>query len=265
MEIPAWSLPLGKPIEILTAGWSKVGRLKREIYHPHPHWQIGFFEGTTKVIIDGIEGCWTLDIDPGHLFIIPPGMQRRYESNRPFHHYYLSFYFRENHEVSHQESIPALIPVGAMANRFCNDFADIIDLQEVDPYESELVARLLLWRLRRISKAVNTSLRGGAKAVQSSLEQIRVGISDPNLSPQSIAQVTDLSRRRLDQLFVKYVGKAVGACIRDRRIEIASALLLQTDLPVKEIGAQVGIPDPQGFNKFMHRQTGYSPNQLRRK
>ncbi len=51
--------------------------------------------------------------------------------------------------------------------------------------------------------------------------------------------------------------------VLQRRVQEASRLLLNTDLPIKLVAARVGMSDLQYFNKTRRTLCGLSPSRLR--
>jgi transcriptional regulator GlxA family with amidase domain len=49
-----------------------------------------------------------------------------------------------------------------------------------------------------------------------------------------------------------------------QRVELARLLLSSTTLPIREIGARVGMPDAQHFNKVFRSVVGLPPSACRR-
>jgi AraC-like DNA-binding protein len=221
------------------------------------------FEGATVVELSKAGKLWRLDIKPHDVFVIPPNTNRRYLSKAPLRHYYLIFRFPVESALAECVELPAIIPTGPHAATVRRDLDAIIDLRETDVFESELLARLTLWRLGRLARFAANAQQGGDAAVQATLERIRRDIADYRITPEALAEAVGLSRRRLDQLFTSIVGKPVSACIRDRRVQLAKDLLCQTALPIHLVSAQVGMPDPQAFNKFIRRYCGKSPTAVR--
>lgn len=266
MEIdtaPRWHLSLRERPEIVTVGRAMVGSLRREEYSPVPFWQLGLFHGSTTVLLTKAGQSWDLSIKPQNIFVIPPHTGRSYVTEKPCSHYYLAFRFERESELADCISLPAIIPCGQLATRMNHDLASVIDLRETDLHESDLLAQLILWRLVRLSRLADSSLEAGDGVVQYALKIMRETIDDDNLSARSLADSLNLSRRRLDQLFIKSTGKPVSACIRDRRVQMARDLLRHTALPINLVGRQVGIPDAHAFNKFVRRNCGASPTGLR--
>jgi transcriptional regulator GlxA family with amidase domain len=54
-----------------------------------------------------------------------------------------------------------------------------------------------------------------------------------------------------------------GTYLTQRRIEEARSLLMETNLPVAEVGWQVGYRDPSRFAQHFKRLAGVNPRQYR--
>ena len=79
-----------------------------------------------------------------------------------------------------------------------------------------------------------------------------------------LARVAGLSVSRFSLLFKERTGLAPVKFLEARRIEKARHLLLTTDLPVQEIGLQVGFPNAQHFSTRFGKLTGQSPRAFRK-
>jgi AraC-like DNA-binding protein len=67
----------------------------------------------------------------------------------------------------------------------------------------------------------------------------------------------------LVRLFKKVAGLPPMAYQRRRRLELATRLLLQSDLPVSEVGARVGWSDANYFTRRFRSQFGATPTAYR--
>jgi len=92
---------------------------------------------------------------------------------------------------------------------------------------------------------------------------IEASLSKPMLISELAAGV-GLSSEYVARIFAQRYGMTLRHHLLLRRIELARHLLVSSDLLVSEIGRQVGIPDPQYFNKQFRRVTGKSPLVYRR-
>ncbi len=72
-----------------------------------------------------------------------------------------------------------------------------------------------------------------------------------------------MSHNHLLRLFRTRFGESIEGYIRGRRAARALHLLRHSTPPIKAAAAETGFPEPQTFNKAMHRQFGKSPRQLR--
>lgn len=84
-----------------------------------------------------------------------------------------------------------------------------------------------------------------------------------DLDVPRLAREAALSQNYLARLFRQRYGLTMQQYRLRARVEHAELLLATTDLPVKVIAAQVGLPDPQHFNKRFRAVTGRSPSAVR--
>jgi len=130
-------------------------------------------------------------------------------------------------------------PAGCAASASLHEFLLWLHLQsrrDATPRRGTLVEEALA----KLGKAIETSL------------------SKPVLIAELAAGV-GLSTDYVARLFAKRYGMTLQRYLLLRRIELARHLLVSSDLAVSEIGRQVGIPDPQYFNKQFRRMAGQSP------
>ncbi|MES2459663.1 MAG: AraC family transcriptional regulator [Armatimonadota bacterium] len=81
--------------------------------------------------------------------------------------------------------------------------------------------------------------------------------------PEIAAQVS-VSPRHLTRLFSSFTGVPPAAYIEKARIQRARTLLLRTDDPVKQVGAQVGYEDVHHFTRAFTRLVGCPPGLFRK-
>jgi AraC family L-rhamnose operon transcriptional activator RhaR len=80
---------------------------------------------------------------------------------------------------------------------------------------------------------------------------------------ENLAARTHVAPNYLVRLFKKVAGLPPMAYQRRRRLERATHLLLQSDLPVSEVGAQVGWSDANYFTRRFRAQIGVTPTDYR--
>ena len=118
-------------------------------------------------------------------------------------------------------------------------------------------------RLQRQSPATGKQhVSESQQAINKLLEMVHRNL-DQNLRVEELAQKVQLSQNYLAKQFKQRMGKTIPRYILESRINRAKLLLQTTNLPVKQIAAQVGLPDAQHFNKQFRNITGQAPSQLR--
>ncbi|MFI5356113.1 MAG: helix-turn-helix domain-containing protein [Opitutales bacterium] len=85
-----------------------------------------------------------------------------------------------------------------------------------------------------------------------------------NLTIAELAQVAGCSEASVHRLFRTYAAVSPGRWMARLRAQQAARLLRTTTLAVREVGEQVGLPDPFHFSRFFKQQTGLSPRAYQR-
>lgn len=86
-----------------------------------------------------------------------------------------------------------------------------------------------------------------------------------NISLEELSAKFCFSMKHTAALVKKHTGKSFTDYLADLRMETAFALLLKTEMKVKEIAAYVGYEDPQYFHRVFKQKTGQTPAQYREK
>lgn len=68
----------------------------------------------------------------------------------------------------------------------------------------------------------------------------------------------------LNQLLKKHTGQNASTHIRNRILDEAKALLVQTDWSLQDISHSIGFAEQPSFNLFFKKNTGYTPAEFRR-
>ena len=84
------------------------------------------------------------------------------------------------------------------------------------------------------------------------------------LSLTEVAQQAHVSPRHLSRVFRTFAGVAPAAYVTRARLDRAQGLLQHSDLPIKEVAAQVGYPDVHHFTRVFTQQVGCAPGEFRR-
>lgn len=78
-----------------------------------------------------------------------------------------------------------------------------------------------------------------------------------------LAEYLSVNASYLSTLFKKEVGITLTDYVNQSRIALAQKLLLTTDMPIKSVAQQCGIPDVYYFTRLFKRSTGTTPKAFR--
>lgn len=138
--------------------------------------------------------------------------------------------------------------------------------QRHDGYREAVLAHLtlLLVDLSRLAADVVGDLRLEDETL---LAEVFGFIEDRYHEPISlrdVARAVSLSRGHLTTVVRRKTGRTVQEWIAERRMAQARRLLVETDLPVEEVGRRVGYGDPTYFVRSFRRAHGATPLAWRR-
>ncbi|GCE04076.1 AraC family transcriptional regulator [Dictyobacter aurantiacus] len=83
------------------------------------------------------------------------------------------------------------------------------------------------------------------------------------ISIRDLAAQVHLSERHTSRLFQKVMGETIMSYLTTLRLDIAAQLLLDRQLPVKEVALTVGYPDVRYFITLFRRRKGLTPAAFR--
>lgn len=112
----------------------------------------------------------------------------------------------------------------------------------------------LLWELYEPSPSEGIERDPVMKACQHMIRHLK-----ESLTITEVARNSGLSHNQFVRRFRTATGTTPAAWLRRERIAYATDLLQHSDLAIQAVGAEVGYPDPQHFNKVMRQETNRSP------
>jgi AraC family transcriptional regulator len=256
-EGPSWTIGLDKPPEITSCGHATHG-IDRLVDRYHVRaWCIHFYRYEGDLFLDGQR----LAIRPGSVGIIPAGLQQEYRYKGRSEHLYAHFTLRSEPDL---EPVPiaAMQDVGRDFASLAQRFEHVIRIWNALPARAEARLWDMLWELSE--RTVRASDRGERRhsAVEHTCRIIQSRLSEP-LSVRELARSAGVSPAHLTRLFRNDFAETVTSYVRKCRLERAMHLLLYSDMPVKQVACDVGIPDLQLFNKTIRRTFGLAPRVLR--
>ena len=78
-----------------------------------------------------------------------------------------------------------------------------------------------------------------------------------------LAQVP-MSRRLLEQRFLKATGKTIYQYISEQRIDLFARMLLDTKEPIANLAARMDEPDPKSLTRRFRELKGCTPSEYRK-
>lgn len=250
-----WEMDLShapKLVNIAAASYEEPRSERRQI----AEWCIHFYKHDGTLLLDDAE----IQLAPGSIGLIPPDVSHE-----------LDFRGRSEHLFAHFR----LAGVGgervrvAAVQDFNRSFAGMLERFEhamhcfqARPAQAEARLWDLLWEVAERSNQVEPRRSRRHAALDSACRVIQARLSEP-LSLSDLATPAGVSPAHLTRLFRAELGLTATDYLRRCRLERALHLLTRSQLPVKEVACEVGIPDLHAFNKAVRRGYGVSPRALR--
>ncbi len=81
---------------------------------------------------------------------------------------------------------------------------------------------------------------------------------------KNMAEHFAITPQYMRKLFKAHVGISLSEYVSGKRLEKATRLLLETDMPLQDIVSEIGNSDISGFVRFFKQKTGMTPGQFRK-
>lgn len=252
--IPKWNLPLGQRPKIAAIGWGVHGKEKREeSYYLKRLWCVHLYTYPAEIRVKGA----LLSIRPGDLSVLPPDEKLVYSYRGISRHLYA--HFELGQKTGPVQAVRAVQHLGADWAAACNSMEVALGHFATEPLRSEIRLWDLLWEWAERSRSAEDPMHPALRSLVGRIET-RLG---EELKVAALIRDCGLSHNHMIRLFQKNFGTTIEGYIRSRRLSRAGHLLKNSTLPIKLIAGEVGIRDPQQFNKLIRRAFGKGPRKLR--
>jgi AraC-like DNA-binding protein len=212
-------------------------------------WCLHCYDYDAELRVDGV----LLPIRPGSVGISPAGADLHYRYDAPSTHACAHFIPAPGPA---DRAIPAMQLMGGRYGAFDLALREAVEWHASEPRRADARLWDMLWSL-------STPASGGPHPlVERARRLIELRLGSP-IAVAALARELGCSHNHLIRLFVAELRSTPAAWIRHRRAARARNLLTRTSMPIAEIAAEVGIPDPHHFNKVVRRELGASPRALR--
>ena len=167
----------------------------------------------------------------------------------------------DNDDVFCDLAIPPLSSIALSTQRIGYEAARMLDLLMAgkEPREKRLLIPPAAVVPRRSSDIPAIFDPDVAAAVR----YISLHVRD-DLQVADVMREVAMSRRSLEQRFLKVLGRTPGAEILRAQVEVAKQMLSETDEPMARVAAAAGFSSAKQLGASFHRQTGKNPTAYRR-
>ncbi len=125
-------------------------------------------------------------------------------------------------------------------------------------------AALILRLLACLEGVVSeTDMRESGGPVAASVRSVVTRLGLPGLTPGGVAKGLGRSLDHLNRQLQSELGMTVGGLLQRMRLEEASRALRETERPVGEIAAGIGMDDQNYFARWFRHHTGQTPTRWR--
>ena len=115
---------------------------------------------------------------------------------------------------------------------------------------------------RKTPSESRTDLRGVA-GIEPALEMIWHGYRAP-INIDMAAAATGYGKSNFCKIFKTVTGESFHSALNRRRVRVACDLLRGTNLPIADVGVEVGIPEPKTFSRVFRSIEGITPGEYRK-
>ncbi|MFC7621593.1 helix-turn-helix domain-containing protein [Microlunatus sp. GCM10028923] len=242
-------LPTGTRPRLAFAGLMAI-RPGRHQYRLPDLWSLLQVNYPARAILNGHQ----VQLRPGTVMIMEPGVPKDYRHTRASSHYVA--HFRCPAPPPDAPRVPMAFDPGDLAAGVRDRFAVVTRCFAEDRDRAEIA----LWDLLfLIGDAYRPA--GPPDVIATLVERIEANLHT-RLSVRDLVASTGYSHGHLLALFRQAQGDSIVGYIRRRRMQQAQQLLA-TDMPIAVIAGQLGMPDLQAFNKAVRQHFGCGPRELR--
>jgi AraC-like DNA-binding protein len=226
--------------------------------------------GCHALHLHGYAGRWRWNstetaLEPGTLTLSHEGVATAYDLDQSGWHWCLHFRC-----TSGVVAVPALVRLGADAAYARARLARIVALcdgarTDVRHPRRQAAAAALLELLIWLAELPQRRSAGNRRADAAITRAAAVLRAEPARSWRTpeLARRVGLSANWLAARFRQRFGMTIDRYRQAQQVELARILLGSTALPVADIGARIGVPDAQRFNKLVRAHLGVAPSALR--
>lgn len=135
---------------------------------------------------------------------------------------------------------------------------------ETYPYEVlSVLSELWLVLIRNLRLPAKEKVSASHRRMQKILQYIAVHFSEP-ITLEDLARSASISKSECGRVFRVSLQRTPYQYLMEYRMQRASELLAETDLPIGTIGETVGFSQVSHFGHCFRKRTGLTPSAYRR-
>ncbi len=227
-----------------------------ELYSMKDVWCLHLYPYHGSLTINGIR----YRVTPASASITPPWAELKYEFQSSCYHISAFFTFPESGEKV--IDVPVMHYIEEGFDILWRQMQEALEMFPISPRRSDVRVWDILWSvvdrfdpMRGSNSKIPLRVRETAQYIESNLQK--------PLRVSSIAERSNMTPTHLTRLFRESFDMTVVGYIRWRRMIKARDLLLHTDMPIKRIAQDVGLPDIQHFYKTFKLEFDQTPGDAR--
>lgn len=206
---------------------------------------------------------------PGQLVLIPAGSKISFSaiSDHPYLKYWCHFTSSIGPlDLFQWIDVPHVIDC-KQPDLMIRLFQSLIELNENDSIHARLRERaVLLTMISEYLHDIPLEIRHDRNDEMDRLSEIQDYLENhlhTSIRVQQLAEQVHLHPNYFITYFKKHFGVTPIKYVNRKRVDKAKTLLLTTSLSIKEIANMIGMDEPNRFNKFFRKETGFSPSEYR--
>lgn len=230
------------------------------------------------------------ELQPHHLYLIPPFVKHSDICHGHFEHYYIHVYEdpRAPYRILEDRLFPFCLEAGELETQLCQRLCQLnpqMNLPQSAPssYDNSrgLYESLRRNKMRRLFEQVESRgivsqliARFLAEAkpktncsderIQNIVRYVRQNINQ-QIDIKQLAELSYMSKDHFIRTFHSKMGTTPMRYIIERKMEHAQLLLTTDDMPVKSVAQATGYYDHSYFNRLFKKEVGMTPQQYRDK
>lgn len=242
--------------------------------------------GSGKLIFDH---C-TVDMAPGHAYLIPPQTKHSYACDHCMTMYYLHVYEKITAAPSIFDRFNFPVEITGKSDVFDYTFKELCSdlpkfkLHSRNPssYDNNPTLARYIKRFESLDLSMKMDITGFLLLMFSEIirnatpknwlsdkifTKILAFINsnlDKELSVTELAKEAGMSVSYFNRRFTSLIGMPPAKYVLHKKIECAQIMLLTESAPIKEIACRTGFPDSSYFTKVFNKITGQNPNSFRK-